>query len=158
MVSRRKFLIMAVMMIVLLFMFQFSQIMKESGNQYDENEYISENEQNKNDAWEAAVDTEHAVLIGAKDSAIGKNISWWCTYTKRSLLAYDSITQCPEEELKGAQVILLTSDCVDYDKDMEMLLSLVKQGISFVFCDLPMSSVIQEKEELRKFLGIDEVK
>ena len=39
MISRRNFLIILLMMGVLLFMFQFSQLVKENGNDYETNEY-----------------------------------------------------------------------------------------------------------------------
>ena len=162
MVTKRRFLIMTVMMFVLLFMFQFSQVMKENGNEYDENQYVSATELSADDTWEmlqdSAKETKYAVLIGKRESAIGKHIAWWCTYTKRTLLVYNRLSECPDNQLRGAQIVLLASENIDYDQDVETLISLAKDGVSQMFCDLPAASVIEGNQELRELLGIEEVR
>lgn len=162
MVTKRRFLIMTVMMFVLLFMFQFSQVMKENGNEYDENQYVSATELSADDTWEmlqdSANETKYAVLIGKRESAIGKHIAWWCTYTKRTLLVYNRLSDCPDNQLRGAQLVLLVSAYIDYDQDVETLISLAKDGVSQMFCDLPAASVIEGNQELRELLGIEEVR
>ena len=40
MISKRRFFILIMMMFVLLFMFQFTQVVKENGNTYDTNLYL----------------------------------------------------------------------------------------------------------------------
>lgn len=162
MVTKRRFLIMTVMMFVLLFMFQFSQVMKENGNEYDENQYVSATELSADDTWEmpeeGTNETEYVILIGKRESAIGKNIAWWCTYTKRSLVVYNSLSDCPDSKLRGAQLVLLVSAYIDYDQDVKNLISLAKEGVSQMFCDLPYASVIEENQELKVLLGIEEVR
>lgn len=162
MVTKRRFLIMTVMMFVLLFMFQFSQVMKENGNEYDENQYVSATELSADDTWEipeeGTNETEYVILIGKRESAIGKNIAWWCTYTKRSLLVYNSLSECPDSKLRGAQIVLLVSAYIDYDQDVKNLITLAKEGVSQMFCDLPYASVIEENQELKELLGIEEVR
>lgn len=162
MVTKRRFLIMTVMMFVLLFMFQFSQVMKENGNEYDENQYVSATELSADDTWEmpeeGTNETEYVILIGKRESAIGKNIAWWCTYTKRSLVVYNSLSDCPDSKLRGAQLVLLVSAYIDYDQDVKNLISLAKEGVSQMFCDLPYASVIEENQELKELLGIEEVR
>lgn len=162
MVTKRRFLIMTVMMFVLLFMFQFSQVMKENGNEYDENQYVSATELSADDTWEipeeGTNETEYVILIGKRESAIGKNIAWWCTYTKRSLLVYNSLSECPDSKIRGAQIVLLVSAYIDYDQDVKNLITLAKEGVSQIFCDLPYASVIEENQELKELLGIEEVR
>ncbi len=53
MVSKRKFMSMCLIMLVILFMFQFTQVIKESGNQYDVNEYATEPVLASGDVWRA---------------------------------------------------------------------------------------------------------
>lgn len=54
MISRRNFLIILLMMGVLLFMFQFSQLVKENGNDYETNEYYGTGLLSGEDAWQPA--------------------------------------------------------------------------------------------------------
>lgn len=163
MLSKRRFLIMAVMMFVLLFMFQFSQVMKERGNEYDENEYIMTSKLSSDNTWKMLTendfeaDTRYVVFIGDREDAIGRNIEWWCNYTKRSIVSCESLKECSEERIEKAQLVLLESAFVDFENDTDMLLQLVEGGTSLMFCDLPEVSVIQENDKLRKLLKIDKV-
>ncbi len=52
MITRKNLLTMGVTMFVLLFLFQFSQIMKESGNEYDVNNYATDASLDGKDAWQ----------------------------------------------------------------------------------------------------------
>ena len=143
MLSKRRFLIMAVMMFVLLFMFQFSQVMKERGNEYDENEYIMTSKLSSDNTWKMLTendfeaDTRYVVFIGDREDAIGRNIEWWCNYTKRSIVSCESLKECSEERIEKAQLVLLESAFVDFENDTDMLLQLVEGGTSLMFCDLP---------------------
>ena len=40
MISRRNYFVITIMMLILLFMFQFTGVMKERLNEYDVNEYV----------------------------------------------------------------------------------------------------------------------
>ena len=51
MLTSQKFLGMTVMMLVLFFIVQFPQIMKEAGNEYDVNEYAVDPGENASDEW-----------------------------------------------------------------------------------------------------------
>nr|MBP3597945.1 DUF2194 domain-containing protein [Eubacterium sp.] len=157
MVTKRKFLTMAVMMFVLLFMFQFTQVMKEAGNEYDTNEYAGTSELNKNDVWEDSGNNS-AVLIGTEESLLGNVAKQWCTYTKRSFHVYETLVECPSETLKEADAILIDPSHIEYERQMSLLTLRVEQGADVVFLSLPESDMIKENEQLQKLLGIDEVK
>ena len=51
MISRRKYVSMTMMMLVLLFMFQFTQVIKDVGNDYQVNEYAQNNAINTGTEW-----------------------------------------------------------------------------------------------------------
>lgn len=165
-VTKRKFLTMAVMMFVLLFMFQFTQVVKEVGNEYDVNEYITADGPDKKDAWQAENDgksplgqeEEYAVLIGTKESPIGAMANQWCTYTKRNLFVCESIGECSAKLIQKADVVLLQEDYIEYETQLSMLTVRAEAGANLVFCSLPEPEIIAEYPKLRQLLGIEEVR
>ena len=118
MITRKNFLTMGVTMFVLLFLFQFSQIMKESGNEYDVNNYAVDATLEREDAWQKSSPKEvlkkggYVLYVGNGKSDIGKTVSWWCTYTKRELVVCQSVEDCPKDAWQKAEVLLLESSYV----------------------------------------------
>ena len=118
MITKKNFLIMGVTMFVLLFLFQFSQIMKESGNEYDVNSYAGDASLNRKDAWQKSPQKDvlkmdgYVLFVGNGKSDIGKTVSWWCTYTKRELVICKSVEDCPADVTKKAEILLLESSYV----------------------------------------------
>ncbi|MDY5578118.1 MAG: DUF2194 domain-containing protein [Lachnospiraceae bacterium] len=161
MVSGRKFFSITIMMVVLLFMFQFTLVIREKLNEYDENNHITDTKLTSEDAWkmEKSVDEdgEFVVFIGNMKKSIGQNAEEWCTYTKRNLLSYDSITEYIDQQSLMPEVILLDADAIHYETDIDILFNLAEKGISIIFCSLPDASVIQQDEQLQKLLGIESV-
>ena len=71
MVSKRRFFILVMMMFVLLFMFQFTQVVKERGNTYDTNPFL----QDKDAIHVADVSKntkKQIVFIGNREGKYGK--------------------------------------------------------------------------------------
>ncbi len=158
MVTKRKFLTMAVMMFVLLFMFQFTQVVKEVGNEYDTNEYAKQSELNFKAQWQAKSSDSYAVLIGDEEGAEGNVAKQWCMYTKRKLYVYDTLNQCPTEKIRSADVVLLETSHIDFESQTSLLLVRAEQGVNMIFMNLPEANVIDENLKLQQLLGIDEVK
>ena len=80
MISRRNFLIILLMMGVLLFMFQFSQLVKENGNDYETNEYYTTGLLSGEDAWQPVQETSafasadgYALFVGDAEGSIARN-------------------------------------------------------------------------------------
>lgn len=165
-VTKRKFLTMAVMMFVLVFMFQFTQVVKEAGNDYDVNEHLTAGGPGRKDSWQAknaeeshpGQEEEYAVLIGTKESSIGKMASQWCRYTKRNLVVRASIGECSAELIKKADVVLLQEEYVEYETQLSMLTVRAEAGANLVFCSLPEPEILAKYPQLRQLLGIEEVR
>lgn len=164
MITKKNFLIMGVTMFVLLFLFQFSQIMKESGNEYDVNSYAGDASLNRKDAWQKSPQKDvlkvggYVLFVGNGKSDIGKTVSWWCTYTKRELVICKSVEDCPADVTKKAEILLLESSYVTEKKELETLTEMAQRGGSLVFCDLPGASEISSSHQWKELLGIREVR
>lgn len=173
MVSYKNFFSICMMMAVLLFMFQFFQVAKESGSGYDRNEYMEEEPLSGSDRWQAGEASQGgegssagvqlqkegcAVLVGEQDSAIGKQVSWWCTYTKRGLRTVSGPEELVRFQEESPKVLFIDSQAVDFDRETQALSKLAEAGVPLIFCSLPEASVIEENELLQELLGIEEIK
>lgn len=171
MVSRRKFFIIIIMMAVLLFMFQFSQVIKENEADYGVNAYAGETAPSGINRWRPAEIYQNemqgsvpvfqgnrvVLFFGKEDSKIGKVVSQWGIYTKRNLLIYENPQEYAMDLWGEPEMILLDSSVINYENDLMYLMGFAEQGIHMIFCNLPDVSVIQKSEELRTLLGIQSV-
>ena len=156
MISKRRFFILIMMMFVLLFMFQFTQVVKENGNTYDTNLYLQKKENIKTSECQKRQKT--VLFIGKKEGKYGKVAAQWCEYTKRRLVTFGSLSECPEETAKQSEIILIQQEAVASDADLDQVLSYTNQGISFVFCNLPDVHTIAMSSRWRKVLGIRQIR
>ena len=97
MITHRKYFSILTMMAVLLFMFMFTQVIKENSGEYMVNSFMGAEKLSGKDRWEpqedsaggvgapAAKSGEGIVLLGREDSELGKIAAQWCLYTKREL-------------------------------------------------------------------------
>jgi len=148
-------------MLVLLFLFQFSLIIKEQGNHYDINEYYDSSEENEGSAWIPEITPEESagmLFVGEKDGSIGKTVKEWSTYTKRNLTIAEDLDKYSRITSDMPKVILLESAYIDMDEDIELLTEMAQAGINIIFCDMPSAKQIKGNEMLRNLLGITEVK
>lgn len=165
MVSRRNFFSIVIMMTVLLFMFQFSQVIKENGNNYDVNEFALEEPVSGADRWssENAVAGEfgecaNVLFFGNEGDELGDMVSSWCTYSKRRLKVLQNTDSYDFEQNTVWELILIDSKSIDFEKETDNIFSLAGEGIPLVFCNLPDASVIEENQKLAQLLGISEVR
>ena len=109
-------------MLLVLFLFQGSSLVRQKYNRYDENIYA--NETAPFDAGtQFTVQTDSAtvlsdshafvVFIGDTDSASGTTIRQWCTYTKRNLLTYRQISDYRTYREKLPDAVLLDAAFVE---------------------------------------------
>lgn len=165
MVSRRNYFSMLVMMAVLLFMFLFTQVVKESGNKYDINEFAVEEGYIPSGAnqWQpqredvSVSENGFVVFFGDKENELGSIVTQWCSYTKRTLLCKAGLAEYAEEKYLP-ELILLDAEKIDWDKEASLLLPIMEQGVPVVFCNLPETAQIEADEALKEILGIREVR
>ncbi|MCD8014047.1 MAG: DUF2194 domain-containing protein [Lachnospiraceae bacterium] len=111
--------------------------------------------QNTESGSAAATASDLAVYIGSlREDALGDTVREWCTYTKRELLSYQSLSSWYALMEETPEILLINSDYLNYDTDVELLMEIAEEGISMIFCNLPDVSVIRDSEELQELLGI----
>ncbi len=166
MVSRRNFFSILIMMLVLLFMFQFSQVFKASGNHYGINQYAADQTASGADRWQDAglsledlrlQNGDYVLLLGKEENALGNIVTQWCTYTKRNLIILPNTEDCNLSDDKLPEMILIDSEAIDFRTETGKLLEITKVGVPIVFCNLPGSVVIERQDRLRELLGISRV-
>ena len=169
MVSRRNYFSIAAIMLVVLFMFQFTNVALEMWNDYDDNEnavdvaslamadgVFAPGSLGGEPPWGTV--RSGVAYIGGAGSAIGEMTANWAAYTKRdfsaspSLAAYAPGPEVPELiVLDGAGMEWNTSAC-------RTLMGYAANGANLVFASLPEAAVIQESRDLRELLGVYEVR
>lgn len=167
MVSRRNFFSIFIMMAVLLFMFQFSQVYKESGNDYDTNKYVAQTAASGADRWQDAgltlkdfdpAGNEYVLFLGREGSDTADIVRQWCTYTKRNLIVLSGTEEYDRIGDGAPEMILIDSSVIDFAGETKTLLQMAKQGATMVFCNLPDAEVIKKEDGLMELLGINSVK
>lgn len=162
MVSRRNFISIGIMMLVLLFLFLFSHVVKEQENNYDENEYVCENPLSGADQWtmtsnpEELTEQDYILFLGREDSQMGKMIQSWCTYGKRQL--YTAQTMQLAESLPVPDMILIDTETVDVSNAADWLKEMAGCGCNLVFCNLPNAKEIEAHADLMELLGVLQVR
>lgn len=164
MISRRNYISICIMMAVLLFMFQFLQIFKETGNQYDTNEYLEAEELlTGNESWQPEItnpediyesEESYVLFVGDPDGGIGSIVSQWSIYTKRNLVSVEEIWEGAFLGDRKPELLLLEASFIDFDRDTEWLAEMAGEGVDLIFCSLPETAVIEKNSELMSMLGI----
>ena len=163
MVSRRNYFSICIMMATILILFQFSVLIRDFSNNFGQNEYLTETEFTRDDAWNAwsaqlAGNTVQTVVyLGHEDDAAANVIRQWCSYRKMRFEQYDSLENyvCPEY---GDPVLLcLTGEIVATAAQADMLSAMVQAGQHVLFCDMPETAHIMQQSKLQSLLGIREV-
>ncbi len=161
MVSTRNYIAITIMMGVILVLFQFTLLFKENTNEYDVNSHIVATGLTKEDAWDATKDLncDLVVFVGRADGSIAGNVKQWCTYTKRKFQHYRAMTGYLEEQssLKQPVAIVVEGTMIDYEKELDALITFAEQGVPVIFSNLPEPSVIKEYPKLQELLGIRKV-
>lgn len=160
MVSRRNYITIAIMFLILFFMFQFTGVMKDRLNQYDVNEYEvnAQTDLNAQDAFDAeavhASSTPKVVYIGSSGADEREVVRWWCTYSKRAFSGYTSLKDCTFTEGNEPDMIVLDGRLVKTEDDIALLTKWNKAGIDLVFSQMPAVATIRQSLPLENLLGI----
>ena len=91
MVSRRNYLTIAMMFVILLFMFQFTGVMKEQLSEYESNEYADDTTTSfqRSDAFlaeQTSADACEVIYVGEAGERRNPVVKTWCSYRKRTFL------------------------------------------------------------------------
>lgn len=176
MISRRNYLTITIVMFIVFFLFQFSNVALESWNHYEENAYVADTSglPDRSDVYLAdgsreaddfaADERKTAVYIGAEEDAVGETVILWAAYTKRGLKIYPSLEEYEKAREKDdtvqPEVIALDAARIDWSKAnaCKLLEEYTETGIHLVFCNLPDVSVMKENRQLQALLGIQTIR
>ncbi|MBR1770712.1 MAG: DUF2194 domain-containing protein [Lachnospiraceae bacterium] len=164
MVSRRKYFVIFLMMAVLLFLFQFSQVMRENWNYYTHNEYADADLPGADMAWTqekmSAGRVQGTVLnvfyIGPQDTEVSAVAKQWCRYAKYQLTYYDALPRFSTSRMIPT-MIFIDAEHVDAEDYLYLIDAYQKRDAAVVFLTLPTVEKIQATPRLQELLGIEDI-
>ena len=166
MVSKRNFFSIAIMMFVLLFLFQFSMVIRDRQNTYDINSNLTAREADGKDAWQkqqldmdslTQTDRKYVIFVGNASGEMAEAVDRWCTYAKWNFARCSSVDEVQEDAEILPGMLILESEKYALGEHLKKLEKLVQNGVTIVFGCLEDSDHIDNNEELKQFLGIDNI-
>lgn len=159
MVSRRNYLTIAMMFVILLFMFQFTGVMKEQLSEYESNEYADDTTTSfqRSDAFlaeQTSADACEVIYVGEAGGAEESVVKTWCSYSKRTFFCSSSLALLDSLQDDVLQVLVVDGSKVTSEEEVAVLRREAQMGVTVIFATLPQSSVIREYRDLRELLGI----
>ena len=165
MVSRRNFFSITLIMLVVVFMFQVPEIIKNRVNNYGQNEYeetadstFTAQSVHLPSAADAKKSARFVVYIGdEEDGFVGGMVKQWSLYTKRYLKSCKSVAEYVPDKDNLPEAVLVDTAYLDMDKDISVLAGYTDLGINLIFCNLPDVTEVSKNPKLRKLLGINAI-
>ena len=159
MVSRRNYLTIAMMFVILLFMFQFTGVMKEQLSEYESNEYADDTTTSfqRSDAFlaeQTSADACEVIYVGEAGGAEESVVKTWCSSRKRTFFCSSSLALLDRLQDDALQVLVVDGSKVTSEEEVAVLRREAQMGVTVIFATLPQSSVIREYRDLRELLGI----
>ncbi len=165
MVSRRNFFSITLIMLVVVFMFQVPEIIKNRVNNYGENEYeeaagsaFTAQSVHLPSASDAKKSARFVVYIGdEEDGSVGGMVKQWSLYTKSYLKSCKSVAEYVPDKANLPEAVLVDTAYLDMDKDISVLAGYTDLGINLIFCNLPDVVEVSKNPKLRKLVGINAI-
>ena len=155
------------MMVVLLFLTQFSMVLRDQANQYDANASLSERkadgkeviEQSKAERKDLSllISEKSVLFIGDVSGAMGTEVKRWADYVKWDMFSIKSMDEYIKSKTHLPEMIILESEKYAQGEDLDCLERFQKRGAIIVFGCLEDPALIENNEELMQFLGISKV-
>lgn len=163
MVSRRKFFSIAIMMFVLLFLFQFSMVLRDRQNTDDVNSNLAPKQNDGKNVWKneeldpasvGTTDRRYVLFVGDSSSDMAESVSRWCTYAKWDISKCSSMEKFKENDKNLPGMLILESEKYALDDNLKKIEELEQKGVIIVFGCLEDPKNIEKNQELQDFLGI----
>lgn len=163
MVSRRKFFSIAIMMFVLLFLFQFSMVLRDRQNTYDVDSNLAPKQNDGKNVWKneeldpasvGTTDRRYVLFVGDSSSDMAEAVSRWCTYAKWDISKCSSMEKFKENDKNLPGMLILESEKYALDDNLKKIEELEQKGVIIVFGCLEDPKNIEKNQELQDFLGI----
>ncbi|MCI8561664.1 MAG: DUF2194 domain-containing protein [Dorea sp.] len=175
MVSRRNYFTITIVMFIVFILFQFTNVVLESFKGYEKNPYAVSRQElsTRSTAYETGEKKEKSlgdetrrqvVYIGDESGLIGSVVYNWAVYTKRKISIYRTIAEYEaageQDRSQNPEFFVMDAAGIDWKKEdvCEVLTEYTEKGINLIFSNLPDVSVIEETPELKKILGIKEIR
>ena len=147
------------MFVILLFMFQFTGVMKEQLSEYESNEYADDTTTSfqRSDAFlaeQTSADACEVIYVGEAGGAEESVVKTWCSYRKRTFFCSSSFALLDSLQDDALQVLVVDGSKVTSEEEVAVLRREAQMGVTVIFATLPQSSVIREYRDLRELLGI----
>lgn len=165
MITRRIFLTITVIMMLVLFLFQFTGIIRRKYNDYENNRYKAATETNLKASDEYKVLTKesdvlgsanrYVVYIGNADNDYGRTVYQWCRFSKKNMITYSDITKYEIKSWNKPEMVLIDSDYMDFSTQMDALEAISNAGINVTMCKLPAYDVTRKNQRLMDYCGIE---
>ena len=166
MVSRRKFFSIAIMMFVLLFLFQLSMVLRDRQNTYDVNSNLAPKQNDGKNVWKneeldpasvGTTDRRYVLFVGDSSSDMAEAVSRWCTYAKWDIAKCSSMEKFKENNKNLPGMLILESEKYALDDNLKKIEELEQKGVIIVFGCLESAENIEKNQELQDFMGICKV-
>ena len=185
MVSRRNFYTILTLLLIMIFMFMFSGVIKQELNEYGTNSYaeveadekalkeesnaLSEKLAVKNGvradatAYTAELETgdwEKRVLFVTRDPSneVSKVVTSWCNYMKRPMIRSTTLTDLDLDQISRLpEVILLDGEAMEWTQETDAALRLAHGGACVIFARMPSAEEMRNNQRLREMMGIKTV-
>lgn len=166
MVSKRNFFSIVIMMFVLLFLFQFSMVLRDRQNTYDVNSNYTAKQKDGENVWKnkqidpAAVDKtdrSYVLFVGNASSDMATAVNRWSVYAKWDMAQCRNLEDYQENDQALPDMLILESEKYALGDNLKKLEKLEQKGVIIVFGCLENPKNIEKNTELMDFLGIYKV-
>lgn len=167
MISRRNYLAITTMMLVICFLFLFPQVVKEARSPYSLNSYaLPPDAPGEAQIWRqpelhTAAQLEqvesYVLFVGDPSQAAGYAVTAWAQFTKTPLLTVSDVLEFTALGAKLPSAAILEADCCDFEQDVRILRGWSKAGVSLIFNGLPEAELVNRYAQVRNLLGIREM-
>ena len=150
-------------MFVLLFLFQFSMVIRDRQNTYDVNSNFTARQKDGKNVWKnkqidpvavRTTDRRYALFVGDSSSDMATAVSRWCIYAKWDMAQCRNLEDYQENDKALPGMLILESEKYALGDNLEKLEKLEQKGVIIVFGCLEDPKNIEKNQELQDFLGI----
>ena len=161
MLSKRNFIMMFTMIIVVLVLFLSSVVLKEYYNDYDVNHMAETEALDKKDSFFVNGETDGQVLyFGEEDNGYFEVIKEWSEYRKKEFTALNSLDTVSGIEDVSRKYLLVDGELFETNTEeyAEAFTEYVSKGGVVIFYRMPSYNTIRNCDALRNLLGIQRLR
>lgn len=161
MLSKRNFIMMFTMIIIVLALFLSSVVLKEYYNDYDVNHMAETEALDKKDGFFVNGETDGQVLyFGEEENGYFEVIKEWSEYRKKEFTALNSLDTISSIEDVSRKYLLVDGELFETNTEeyAESLTEYVSKGGVVIFYRMPSYNTIRNCDALRNLLGIQRLR